>query len=50
MLAMLMSVAVSITSCQRPKDSVSGTIEVDEVHVGPRMGGRVEKILASQQH
>ncbi len=45
---MLMSVAVSITSCQRPKDSVSGTIEVDEVHVGPRMGGRVEKILANE--
>jgi len=48
MLSMLMSVAVSITSCQRPKDSVSGTIEVDEVHVGPRMGGRVEKILANE--
>ncbi len=45
---MLMSVAVSITSCQRPRDSVSGTIEVDEVHVGPRMGGRVEKILANE--
>ena len=43
-----MSVAVSITSCQRPKDSVSGTIEVDEVHVGPRMGGRVEKIFANE--
>lgn len=48
MLTMLMSVAVSVASCQRPHDSVSGTIEVDEVHVGPRMGGRVEKILASE--
>ncbi len=48
MLSMLVSVAVSLASCQRPKDSVSGTIEVDEVHVGPRMGGRVEKILASE--
>jgi HlyD family secretion protein len=27
---------------------VSGTIEVDEVHVGPRMAGRVEKILAQE--
>jgi HlyD family secretion protein len=26
--------------------AVSGTIEVDEAHVGPRMGGRVEKIFA----
>src|SRR6266478_3458022 len=26
--------------------AVSGTIEVDEAHVGPRMSGRVEKILA----
>jgi HlyD family secretion protein len=33
-------------SCHRPNDSVSGTIEVDEVHVGPRSGGRVEKIFA----
>ncbi len=28
------------------KNAVSGTIEVDEVHVGPRSGGRVEKIFA----
>ena len=27
---------------------MSGTIEVDEVHVGPRMAGRVEKILAQE--
>jgi HlyD family secretion protein len=32
-------------ACQRRTDSVSGTIEVDEVHVAPRMGGRVEKIF-----
>lgn len=32
--------------CQRHPQTVSGTIEVDEVHVGPRMGGRVEKIFA----
>lgn len=36
------------SGCQRPDDSVSGTIEVDEVHVGPRMGGRVEKIFVNE--
>ena len=35
-------------SCQKRDDTVSGTIEVDEVHVGPRMAGRVEKILAQE--
>lgn len=30
--------------CSRRIDTVSGTIEVDEVHVAPRSGGRVEKI------
>jgi HlyD family secretion protein len=34
--------------CQRQSNSVSGTIEVDEVHVGPRSGGRVEKIFAQE--
>ena len=33
------------SGCQRRTDSVSGTIEVDEVHVAPRMGGRVLKIF-----
>src|SRR5437764_10949941 len=32
--------------CNSRKNAVSGTIEVDEAHVGPRSGGRVEKILA----
>ena len=32
--------------CDTRKNVVSGTIEVDEAHVGPRAGGRVEKILA----
>src|SRR3954467_5719689 len=36
------------TSCGSRKNAVSGTIEVDEAHVGPRSGGRVEKILASE--
>lgn len=34
--------------CQRQNNAVSGTIEVDEVHVGPRMGGRVGKIFAQE--
>lgn len=36
------------TACQRQHSAVSGTIEVDEVHVGPRMGGRVAKIFAQE--
>ena len=32
--------------CSDRKNAVSGTIEVDEAHVGPRAGGRVEKIFA----
>ena len=32
--------------CRRPSNAVSGTIEVDEVHVAPRSAGRVEKIFA----
>ena len=32
--------------CSGRGNAVSGTIEVDEAHVGPRSGGRVEKILA----
>src|SRR4029453_9078444 len=32
--------------CDSRKNVVSGTIEVDEAHVGPRSGGRVEKIFA----
>jgi RND family efflux transporter MFP subunit len=36
------------TTCHRHNNAVSGTIEVDEVHVGPRTGGRVEKIFAQE--
>jgi HlyD family secretion protein len=32
--------------CQHHDNAVSGTIEVDEVHVGPRSAGRVEQIFA----
>ncbi len=41
-------VILSLASCQRQKNAVSGTIEVDEVHVAPRSGGRVAKILAQE--
>jgi len=34
--------------CHRQEKAVSGTIEVDEVHVGPRSGGRVGKIFAQE--
>ena len=37
-----------LAGCERRSDSVSGTIEVDEVHVGPRAAGRVEKIFAQE--
>ena len=35
-----------LAGCSDRRNAVSGTIEVDEAHVGPRSGGRVEKILA----
>ena len=34
--------------CGHREKSVSGTIEVDEAHVGPRFSGRVEKIFARE--
>ena len=37
-----------LSSCKPARDSVSGTIEVDEVHVGPRMGGRVTRLFAQE--
>src|SRR5258707_306566 len=46
--AALLIPLIFITGCQRQGDAVSGTIEVDEVHVGPRSGGRVEKIFAQE--
>src|SRR6476469_2536604 len=50
--AQLLSVAgalalvLLLAGCGNREKAVSGTIEVDEAHVGPRSGGRVEKILA----
>jgi len=37
-----------LAGCSNRGNAVSGTIEVDEAHVGPRSGGRVEKILAQE--
>jgi HlyD family secretion protein len=42
----LVALSVFVSACGHRSNSVSGTIEVDEVHVGPRSGGRVEKIFA----
>jgi len=44
--ALTLTVALCVAACAKRSDAVSGTIEVDEVHVGPRSGGRVEKIFA----
>ena len=38
-----------LSSCSHPAStSVSGTIEADEVHVGSRYGGRVQKLFAQE--
>ena len=39
---------VLFAGCQKNNNAVSGTIEVDEVHVAPRSPGRVEKIFAQE--
>jgi HlyD family secretion protein len=44
----LAGIALFFTACQPHKDTVSGTIEVDEVHVAPRAAGRVEQIFAQE--
>ena len=37
-----------LAGCGNREKAVSGTIEVDEAHVGPRFSGRVEKIFARE--
>ncbi len=44
----IFSALLLLFGCHPPKDVASGTIEVDETHVGPRMSGRVEKIFAQE--
>lgn len=45
---MLLIAGVMLSACARQEDAVSGTIEVDEVHVASRAGGRVLKIFARE--
>jgi len=44
--AVTVALSISLSACGNRSNAVSGRIEVDEVHVGPRSGGRVEKIFA----
>jgi HlyD family secretion protein len=44
--AVALALLLLLAGCGNRGKAVSGTIEVDEAHVGPRAGGRVEKILA----
>ena len=44
--ALAASVLALLAGCNRQSNAVSGTIEVDEVHVASRSAGRVEKIFA----
>jgi HlyD family secretion protein len=43
-----LALVLLLVGCNRRGNSVSGTIEVDEAHVGPRFSGRVEKIFARE--
>jgi RND family efflux transporter MFP subunit len=47
-VVLALGLSVFLFSCGSRKNTVSGTIEVDEAHVGPRSGGRVEKIFAQE--
>ncbi len=47
-LSSLITLSILTASCGERRNTVSGTIEVDEVHVGPRMSGRVQKIFAQE--
>lgn len=44
----LVALSIFASACERRSNAVSGTIEVDEVHVGPRSPGRVDKIFAQE--
>jgi HlyD family secretion protein len=46
--AALAALLLMPAACNRRGNAVSGTIEVDEAHVGPRFSGRVEKIFAQE--
>ena len=44
----LLALSIFLSACELRSNAVSGTIEVDEVHVGPRAAGRVEKIFSQE--
>jgi len=46
--AVLGLLLTSLNACRPRTQPVSGTIEVDEVHVAPRTGGRVEKLFVQE--
>jgi HlyD family secretion protein len=46
--AVLLALSILLPGCEHRGNAVSGMIEVDEVHVGPRAAGRVEKIFAQE--
>jgi len=46
--AAMLALLLLFSGCNSRKNAVSGTIEVDEAHVGPRMSGRVEKLFAQE--
>ena len=46
LFTMAVCVVALLSGCRRQSNAVSGTIEVDEVHVASRSPGRVEKIFA----
>jgi HlyD family secretion protein len=43
-----LAASIFFSGCDKRSNTVSGTIEVDEVHVGPRAAGRVDKIFAQE--
>jgi HlyD family secretion protein len=43
-----LTLLVMFAACETQDKGVSGTIEIDEAHVGPRSSGRVEKIFAQE--
>jgi HlyD family secretion protein len=45
---LVIALSIFLAACAQRKNGVSGTIEVDEAHVGPRMAGRVEKVFAQE--
>jgi len=47
-IALAFGFAIFTTGCDSRRNAVSGTIEVDEAHLGPRASGRVEKIFAQE--